>query len=202
MPTVVDRAYDGRVWLRGADVYADAAAITSSTCDGCAGESTTLQVVYAGRARRARLDNVATAWAQECVRCTGTALSVQVVVLRGRPTTVPNNRALSLTAACDGCRTTALAFQVVLVADDAEPTGRRASWPGCGPGSTSRRRSCAPGSVPPGAPAAPSPTPDPTPTTDPTSTTDPSPTQQPTPTASPDPARPRVVRHQQPPGPA
>jgi hypothetical protein len=123
MPAVVDRAYDGRGVIRGIDVSADAAALTSTTCDGCAGESTTLQVVYASRARRARVDNVATAWAQECAGCTGTALSVQVVVLRGRPTAVPNNRALSVTAACDSCRTSALAFQVVLVADDAAPMG-------------------------------------------------------------------------------
>ncbi|CUR58353.1 exported hypothetical protein [metagenome] len=188
MPTVVDRAYEGRGWLRGADVSADAAAITSSTCDGCAGESTTLQVVYAGRARRARLDNVATAWAQECVRCTGTALSVQVVVLRGRPTTVPSNRALSVTAACEGCRTTALAFQVVLVADDAEPMGEGElaglrAW-------FDEQAAVLRAWVGPAEPQPPSPTPDPTPTTDPTSTTDPSPTQQPTPTASPDPADP------------
>lgn len=123
MPAVVDRAYDGRGAIRGIDVSADAAALASTTCDGCAGESTTLQVVYANRARRARVDNVANAWAQECTGCTGTALSVQVVVLRGRPTAVPNNRALSVTAACDSCRTSALAFQVVLVADDAQPMG-------------------------------------------------------------------------------
>lgn len=121
MPTAAERAYDDRVWIRGSDVSADTAALTSTTCDGCVGESTTLQVVYANRARRARLDNVANAWAQACSGCTGTALSVQVVVLRGRPTVVPNNRALSVTAACDSCRTSALAFQVVLVADDAAP---------------------------------------------------------------------------------
>jgi hypothetical protein len=180
VPTVVDRAYEGRSWLRGTDVSADAAAITSATCDGCAGESTTLQVVYAGRARRARLDNVATAWAQGCVRCTGTALSVQVVVLRGGPTTVPNNRALSVTAACEGCRTSALAFQVVLVADDAEPMGEGElaglrSW-------FDEQAAVLRAWVGPAEPQPPSPTP----TTEPTPSTDPSPTQQPTPTASPE----------------
>jgi hypothetical protein len=77
--------------------------------------------VYAARARRARLDNVADAWAQGCTRCASTALSVQVVVLRGRPDAVPNNRAVALNAACDTCRASALAFQVVLVSDDATP---------------------------------------------------------------------------------
>ncbi|KQV77416.1 hypothetical protein ASC64_00765 [Nocardioides sp. Root122] len=183
VPTVVDRAYEGRGWLRGTDVSADAAAITSATCDGCAGESTTLQVVYAGRARLARLDNVATAWAQGCVRCTGTALSVQVVVLRGRPTTVPDNRALSVTAACEGCRTSALAFQVVLVADDAEPMGAGElaglrSW-------FDEQAAVLRAWVGPAEPQPPSPTPEPTQTTEPTPPTDPSPTQQPTPTASP-----------------
>jgi hypothetical protein len=77
--------------------------------------------VYAGHARRARVDNVANAWAQGCARCASTALSVQVVLLSARPVVVPNNRAVALNAACDTCRTSALAFQVVLVSDDAAP---------------------------------------------------------------------------------
>ena len=118
--SVSDTAYDV-AWSRDAYLKADAAAVASATCDACVGESTTLQVVYARWPRRARLDNVANAWAQECLACTSTALSVQVVVLRGRPVAMPNNRALSVTAACEGCRTAALAFQVVLVADDVGP---------------------------------------------------------------------------------
>ena len=120
MPTVSDTAY-GAIRVRGPAVEADTAALTSTTCADCVGESTALHVVYVPRALQATLDNVATAWAQECRGCTSTALSVQVVVLGGRPTAVPNNRALSLTAACDGCRTAALAFQVVLVADRVAP---------------------------------------------------------------------------------
>ena len=58
-------------------------ATTSADCDGCVGESTALQVVYAPRATQARLDNTAIAWTQACEGCTGTALSVQVVVLPG-----------------------------------------------------------------------------------------------------------------------
>lgn len=121
-PALVDVAFD-RVQAREREIKADTAALTSTTCHGCAGESTALHVVYVPRARQARLDNVATAWAQECEGCTSTALSVQVVVLRGRPGLAPNNRALSLTAACTSCRTSALAFQVVLVADRAMPLG-------------------------------------------------------------------------------
>lgn len=119
-PTVSDTAY-AVTRARGPLVAADTAALTSSTCDGCVGESTALDVVYAPRTRRAALDNVATAWGQQCQGCTSTALSVQVVVLGGRPVVVPNNRALSLNAACVGCRTSALAYQVVLVTDHAVP---------------------------------------------------------------------------------
>lgn len=119
-PAMSDAQFDA-VRARGREVKADSAALTSTTCAGCVGESTALHVIHVPRAHRARLDNVATAWAQECQECTSTALSVQVVVLRGHPTVVPNNRALSLTAACAGCRTSALAFQVVLVADRAAP---------------------------------------------------------------------------------
>ena len=119
-PAVTDAAYTS-TRLNGPMVKADTAALTSTTCDGCAGNSGALHVVYVPRARRADLDNVATAWAQECHGCTGTALSVQVVVLGSRPTVLPDNRALSLTAACEGCRVSALAFQVVLVADRAAP---------------------------------------------------------------------------------
>lgn len=117
---VRDSAYDDS-WTRDAYLKADAAALSSATCDACFGESAALQVVYASGSRRARLDNAASAWAQGCRACRSTALSVQVVVLRGRPVTMPNNRALSGTVACEGCRTAALAFQVVLVADTAGP---------------------------------------------------------------------------------
>lgn len=119
-PSVSEAAFDV-ARTHSADTEVDTAALASSTCDGCVTESTALHVVYASRVRRARLDNVADAWAQGCARCASTALSVQVVVLRGRPVAVPNNRAVALNAACDTCRTSALAFQVVLVSDDATP---------------------------------------------------------------------------------
>ena len=96
-PAVTDAVHDvARV--RGRDVEADTAALASTTCDGCTGESTALHVVYLSRPQRADLDNVATAWAQECTGCTSTALSVQVVVVRGarrrrqQPRTVVDRR--------------------------------------------------------------------------------------------------------------
>lgn len=121
-PSVSEAAFDV-ARTRSADTEADTAALASSACDACVTESTALHVVYAARARRARLDNVADAWAQGCARCASSALSVQVVVLRGRPVAVPHNRAVALNAVCDTCRTSALAFQVVLVSDDATPLG-------------------------------------------------------------------------------
>jgi len=117
--TVVSDAAFDEVKTRDRDVKADAAATTSANCDGCIGESTALQVVYASRASLARLDNSAVAWTQACQGCTGAALSVQVVVLPGWSAAQPNNRAMAVSAACTGCRTTAAAFQVVVVADRA-----------------------------------------------------------------------------------
>ncbi len=118
-PSVRDDAFaEGAT--RDREVEADATGTSSATCDGCAAESTTLQVLYVSRARAARLDNAAVAWTQSCRECTATSLSVQVVVLRGRPTVVPNNRALALNAACAACRTASAAFQLVVVADGAD----------------------------------------------------------------------------------
>ena len=119
-PSAGEAAFD-TVRTRAGATEVDTAALASSTCDACVAESTALHVVYAARARRARLDNVADAWAQGCARCASTSLSVQVVVLRGRPVAIPTNRAVALNAGCDSCRTSALAFQVVLVSDDATP---------------------------------------------------------------------------------
>jgi hypothetical protein len=118
-PAATDTAFAQRATWQP-EVDADASGIGSATCDGCAAESTTLQVLYVPRARVASLDNAAVAWAQTCGDCTATALSVQVVVLRGRPTVVPNNRGLALTAACTTCRSAAAAFQLVVVADRAD----------------------------------------------------------------------------------
>ena len=174
-PSVAEAAVDV-ARARGADLETDTAALASSTCDGCVTESTALHVVYAARARRARLDNVADAWAQGCARCTSTALSVQVVVLRGRPTAVPTNRAVALNAACDTCRSTALAFQVVLVSDHASPlssaeTATLRSW-------FDEQAAALRASVV--LPEPPSETPTPTPTPTPTGTPSPTPTDEPT----------------------
>ena len=115
-PVVSDAAFD-ELKTRDWDVKSDAAATTSADCDGCIGESTALQIVYASRAGLARLDNSAVAWTQSCQGCTGSALSVQVVVLSGRSEVRANNRSMAVTAGCTGCRTAAAAFQVVVVAD-------------------------------------------------------------------------------------
>ena len=168
-PAVTDAVQDV-VRARVREVKADTAALSSTTCDGCTGESTALHVVYLSRPQRADLDNVATAWAQECTGCTSTALSVQVVVVRGAPTVAPNNRALSLTAGCERCRTSALAFQVVLVADRAAPLsdealGELRAW---FDEQAAALRASVVGAPPPG--ATPTPTPSPTPTDEPTPT--------------------------------
>ena len=122
-PVVSDAAFDD-LKTRDGDVKADAAATTSADCDGCVGESTALQIVYASRASNARLDNSAIAWTQACQGCTGAALSVQVVVLPGWTAARPNNRAMAVTAACTDCRTASAAFQVVVVADRARRLSR------------------------------------------------------------------------------
>jgi hypothetical protein len=111
---VSDAAFD-ELKTRDWDIKADAAATTSASCDGCVGESTALQIVYASRANQARLDNSAIAWTQACQGCTGAALSVQVVVLPGPSEARLNNRAMAVTAGCTGCRTASAAFQVVVV---------------------------------------------------------------------------------------
>lgn len=186
-PTVGDVAYDvSRV--RGWDVKADTAALTSTTCDGCAGHSSALHVLYLPRAGTAGLDNVANAWTQGCTDCTGTALSVQVVVLRGQPDVLPNNRALALNAACTECRTAALAFQVVLVADDATPlspteVAELRAW-------TQQQAFLLNESV---SPPLPEPTASQTPTESPTATPTTGETAKPSPVASPSPTLPTSV---------
>lgn len=100
-----------------ADVRADLVATTSTTCHGCAGESSGLQVLYLTRAEQAQLDNIATAWTQNCWDCSATALAVQVVVVPGRPGAQPANRSFSVTDTCATCRTAAAAFQVVVSLD-------------------------------------------------------------------------------------
>ena len=100
--------------LGGEEAKADAVATTTTDCDGCRGESTTLQVLHLRRADRVRLDNTATAWTQDCWDCTGTALSVQVVLVPAGSRARPTNRALAVDDACATCRTSTAAFQVVV----------------------------------------------------------------------------------------
>lgn len=177
-PAVGDVAFD-ESRVRGPEVKVDAVATTSATCDGCTGDSTTLQVLYLPRSDRARLDNTATAWTQGCTACTGTALSVQVVVLRGRPVAVPNNRALAVTAGCVGCGAAAAAFQLVVVADRARALSPEAmaelrAW-------VDEQAAALHATVPAAPQPTPEPSPTPTSTVDPTAPTDPG-TRAPAPT--------------------
>ena len=178
-PAVADAAYD-ELKTRDWDVKADAAATTSAECDGCVGESTALQIVYASRAGVARLDNSAVAWTQSCQGCSGSALSVQVVVLSGRSEVHANNRSMAVTAGCNGCRTASAAFQVVVVADRARRLSRESltglrTW--FDEQAAALRASVA---LPIPDPA----TPEPSPTPEPTTPTD-SPTAEPTDGTSP-----------------
>ena len=104
-----------------------AVATSSATCDGCAGESIALQVLYLPRATQADLDNAAERpGPASASSATSTALSVQVVVLREWSRLVPNNRAMAVNAACEGCRTAAAAFQLVVVAPEVQRMSRDA----------------------------------------------------------------------------
>lgn len=118
-PVVIDEAYAAG-WARNRDVKADNTATSSATCDGCTGDSASLQVLYVARPGQVQLDNSATAWNQACVDCSSTALSVQVAVLRAPLAVVPNNRAFAVNAACETCGTASAAFQLVVVADRAQ----------------------------------------------------------------------------------
>lgn len=165
---ISDAAFD-ELKTRDWDVKADVTATTSAGCDGCVGESTALQIVYASRANLARLDNSAIAWTQACQGCTAAALSVQVVVLTGQSEAWPNNRAMAVTAACIDCRTASAAFQVVVVADRARRLSRESlaglkSW--FDEQAAGLRASVALPSP------EPSPSPDPSPTASPTEPTD------------------------------
>lgn len=115
-PDDSDQAVDvSSTWRR--TVRVDTTALSSTTCDGCRGDATTLQVLYVNHARDVAVDNAAVAWSQ-CAGCGGTALSVQVVVLVDGRRVKADNRALATNAACDGCNTAALAYQLVVVSPD------------------------------------------------------------------------------------
>ncbi|MFD1213137.1 hypothetical protein ACFQ36_13925 [Arthrobacter sp. GCM10027362] len=93
---------------------ADATATSSADCDGCAGEATTVQVVYYdARKGSATADNIASAWATSCADCSASAVSVQVVVAPRRESVTVNNRAIAVNASCASCSTSAAALQFV-----------------------------------------------------------------------------------------
>jgi hypothetical protein len=111
--TVTDEAFNRRS-AGGWQVKADTTAVSSSTCDGCAGAAQSLQILYVPYARDVTLDNAAIAWSQ-CRDCRAGALSVQVVVVRAGSPITANNRASAANVACEGCTTAAAAYQLVVV---------------------------------------------------------------------------------------
>jgi len=107
----------GEVMVREGDLKADAVATTTTSCHGCRGDSTVLQVLYVPGPSSARFDNVASAWTQDCWDCSATALAVQVVVIGPGTRARPTNRALSVGGSCATCVTATAAFQVVVQVD-------------------------------------------------------------------------------------
>ena len=108
------------VMVRDTALKADAVATSVTSCSGCRGDSTALQIVYVPGPASARFDNVASAWVQDCWDCTATALAVQVVVIGPGTRARPTNRALAVGDACATCRTATAAFQVVVQVDAVE----------------------------------------------------------------------------------
>lgn len=107
----------GETMVREGSLKADAVATTVTSCHGCRGDSTVLQVLYVPGPASARLDNVASAWTQDCWDCSATALAVQVVVIGPGARARPTNRALAVGGACATCVTATAAFQVVVQVD-------------------------------------------------------------------------------------
>lgn len=105
------------VMVREGDVKADAVATSVTSCHGCRGDSSVLQVLYVPGPSSARFDNVASAWTQDCWDCAATALAVQVVVIGPGTRARPTNRALTVGEACATCVTATAAFQVVVQTD-------------------------------------------------------------------------------------
>jgi hypothetical protein len=113
------------VWSNNAK--ATAVAAVSTTCDGCDGQATTLQVVYFDGRGPVAADNLSNAVSQ-CHLCPGpvasSAVSVQVVLVKQSNQLTVNNSAFALnldcgTATVEGqppaCTTTSMALQFVLV---------------------------------------------------------------------------------------
>jgi hypothetical protein len=111
-----DRVFD-EVMVREGSLKADAVATTVTSCHGCRGDSTVLQVLYVPGPSSARFDNVASAWTQDCWDCSATALAVQVVVIGPGTRARPTNRALAVGGACATCVTATAAFQIVVQVD-------------------------------------------------------------------------------------
>ncbi|NPC41545.1 hypothetical protein [Nocardioides sp. zg-1230] len=107
----------GETMVREDALKADAVATTTTSCHGCRGDSTVVQVLYVPGPSSARFDNVASAWTQDCWDCSAAALAVQVVVIGPGTRARPTNRALSMGGACATCVTATAAFQLVVQVD-------------------------------------------------------------------------------------
>jgi hypothetical protein len=107
----------GETMVREGSLKADAVATTVTSCHGCRGDSTVLQVLYVPGPSSARFDNVASAWTQDCWDCSATALAVQVVVIGPGTRARPTNRALAVGGTCATCVTATAAFQIVVQVD-------------------------------------------------------------------------------------
>jgi hypothetical protein len=99
---------------RSRSTKADATATSSATCDGCIGETATVQVVHLGSRRgRASADNLASAWLT-CSGCSTSAVSVQVLVTSSRHPVKVNNRSIAVNSSCSSCCTSAVALHFVV----------------------------------------------------------------------------------------
>lgn len=107
----------GEAMAREGSLKADAIATTTTSCHGCRGDSTVLQVLYVPGPSSARFDNVASAWTQDCWDCSATSLAVQLVVIGPGTRARPTNRALAVGGSCATCVTATAAFQLVVQVD-------------------------------------------------------------------------------------
>jgi hypothetical protein len=96
-------------------VRVSAAADAALDCDSCVGQASSVQVIFAGGARKVVARNVAATWAGGCTDCRGRAVAVQLVVAASASAVRADNRAFAGTAGCTGCDVSAVALQFVVV---------------------------------------------------------------------------------------
>ncbi|GAB3281087.1 hypothetical protein GCM10027449_22200 [Sinomonas notoginsengisoli] len=124
-PTATDSK---AVWgtLRANGGPASASATAHTTCPGCSGTATTLQVLTSDSAPAVQADNVATAFTT-ADRASSSAVSVQIVETADMQSLMADNRAVSVNLGCTGCVSSSVALQFVIVgvpARELSPTAR------------------------------------------------------------------------------